>query len=236
MFQNTWEQKSKKMETDIKQQILDKSVELFAQYGIRSVSIDDVCQQLKISKKTFYVHYRQKEDLVTDVVREQCKAQVDKLRSLLSGKTALQILMEFIRTPQKFKPSVAQQEKHRAVVHDLKKFYPTVWERQQQFLKQIEIEGIGELLRHGICEGDFRSDLDVDLYLLFFQPMTDVFLENIIKPKVNINGRVVTKQRLYDFYLDLFMRQIISEQGLKKLGISPVDCTAEAERTTNNSI
>jgi hypothetical protein len=32
------------------------------------------------------------------------------------------------------------------------------------------------------------------------------------------------------------MRQIISEQGLKKLGISPVDCTAGEKRTTNNSI
>lgn len=207
------------MEPDVKQQIIDTADTLYGLYGIRSVSIDDVCAQLKISKKTFYVHFSQKEDLVAAVVDGNTNRHVEQMAKAFKGKTALQILVDFVRTPQKFKPSVEQQEKHRAIVRDLQKFYPAVWEHQQQTIRQIEREGIGQLLRLGIEQGDFRQDLDVDLYLIFFQSMTDVFMENMMKKKVEINGREISKQRLYDFYLDLFTRHIISEQGVKKLGI-----------------
>lgn len=205
------------MDSDVKQQIIEKSVELFEQYGIRSVSIDDVCQSLRISKKTFYVYFRQKEDLVSEVITFHNDKMLQYLRDKLKGKTALQILIEFMKHPQKYKPSVGQQEKHKAVVYDLQKYYPAVWELQQQRMKEIEKTGIGNLLRLGISEGVFREDLDVELYLVFFQSMTDVFFSLMSQNKVVLDGKQITKQQIYDFYIDLFARQIISEQGLEQL-------------------
>ena len=48
----------------VKNEILKTAGELFFKYGLRSVSIDDICNEMHISKKTFYVHFKQKDELV----------------------------------------------------------------------------------------------------------------------------------------------------------------------------
>ncbi|MBP6284960.1 MAG: TetR/AcrR family transcriptional regulator, partial [Paludibacteraceae bacterium] len=39
---------------NIKQEILKTAANTFFKNGIRSVSVDDICDELRISKKTFY--------------------------------------------------------------------------------------------------------------------------------------------------------------------------------------
>ncbi len=205
------------MDNSVREQIIECGITLFGQYGIRSVSIDDVCRKLKISKKTFYVYFNQKEDLVSCVVKQHCEKHLNCLRNSFKGKTALQVLMEFMSNPQKYKPSAANQQRHKIVVYDLQKFYPKLWEEQQRFMEQVEMDGVRRWIKLGIEEGDFREDLDVDLYMVFFKSMTDAFFSLMQRGKVEINGRKIEKRQVYDFYLDLFARQIVSEQGLKKI-------------------
>src|SRR5260221_3490365 len=51
-----------------KQRILEKAHELFMQYGIRSVSMDDISNNLGMSKKTLYQYFSDKDELVEAVV------------------------------------------------------------------------------------------------------------------------------------------------------------------------
>ena len=39
------------------EQIIQTAGKLFNTNGIRNVSVDDVCAELRISKKTFYTHF-----------------------------------------------------------------------------------------------------------------------------------------------------------------------------------
>ena len=41
-------------------EILVIADKLFRQHGIRSVSIDDICREMSISKKTFYTFFKQR--------------------------------------------------------------------------------------------------------------------------------------------------------------------------------
>ena len=56
------------IETSIR--IKQKAHELFWQYGLRSVSMDDIATSLGISKKTIYQYYADKDELVEAVVRK----------------------------------------------------------------------------------------------------------------------------------------------------------------------
>lgn len=40
---------------------------LFSEYGIRNISMDDIAKNLHISKKTIYKHYSCKNELVKDI-------------------------------------------------------------------------------------------------------------------------------------------------------------------------
>ena len=42
---------------DIRENILQVAIERMQQVGIRSVSVDDICHELGMSKKTFYVYF-----------------------------------------------------------------------------------------------------------------------------------------------------------------------------------
>ena len=43
--------------------ILDRVIELFYEFGIRNLNMDDISRKLKISKKTLYQYFKSKEDL-----------------------------------------------------------------------------------------------------------------------------------------------------------------------------
>ena len=51
-----------------KERISFKAHELFMQYGIRSVSMDDIANSIGMSKKTLYQYFSDKDELVDDVV------------------------------------------------------------------------------------------------------------------------------------------------------------------------
>ena len=51
-----------------KERILIKAEEQFLQFGIRSVSMDDIANNLGMSKKTLYQYYADKDELVDAVI------------------------------------------------------------------------------------------------------------------------------------------------------------------------
>ncbi len=48
----------------MRENILDKSADLFLNYGFKSVTMDDIANALGISKKTIYQHLENKTKLV----------------------------------------------------------------------------------------------------------------------------------------------------------------------------
>ena len=52
---------------EMKERIQAKAEELFRRYGIRSVTMDEISNQLGISKKTLYQSYTDKEEIVSAV-------------------------------------------------------------------------------------------------------------------------------------------------------------------------
>ena len=135
---------------------------LFEQFGIRSVSIDNVCTELRISKKTFYTYFPQKEDLVEAVLTYQHKAQHEKFSKLLKNKNSIDSLIISIKEVRK-----SAGHESLALCYDLEKYYPKVNEKFEQIAQQVMQAGFEKFLRQGIEEGYFREDLDVELIALF---------------------------------------------------------------------
>ena len=62
----------------LSQHIIQSAYSKFMQFGIRSVSIDDICNELRISKKTFYRIFSKKEDLVEATIGFQVSFLAEK--------------------------------------------------------------------------------------------------------------------------------------------------------------
>ena len=52
----------------MKETVLKKSLELFIRNGFKTVTMDDIAKELGISKKTIYLHFSAKDELVKATV------------------------------------------------------------------------------------------------------------------------------------------------------------------------
>ena len=67
---------------DVKERILQKAEEMFFRYGVKSITMDDIARELGISKKTIYLHFPDKDELVVQVVgreMEKDKCEYEEL-------------------------------------------------------------------------------------------------------------------------------------------------------------
>ena len=88
-----------------KERILIKAEELFMQYGIRSVSMDDISNNLGMSKKTLYQYFADKDELVDAVVDKHIREiQADCITCRNDAKDAVhEIFITMERIMEEFK-------------------------------------------------------------------------------------------------------------------------------------
>lgn len=185
--------------------IVQTAARLFEQYGIRSVSIDNVCSELRISKKTFYNYFPQKEDLVEAVLAFQRNSNIERYEKLLKNKNAIEALVIIIKEVKKS----LETESH-TMCYDLEKYYPKIYEKYEQEKTEMMRTGFEMNLRQGIAEGFYREDLDVDLISLFHS----IQIKNTFEI-MQLSPKKYTKKRLVEFFLDLMIHLIANEKGLK---------------------
>lgn len=192
------------METQ-QEQIVITASRMFEQFGIRSVSIDNVCAELRISKKTFYNYFPQKEDLVESVLIYSRSLNVDKFTKMFKNKNAIESLIISIKELKK-----DGGHESSSMCFDLEKYYPKVHEKFEQISNQEMRAGFEKYLRQGIEEGYFREDLDVELIAFFHSlQVKKTYVAMSQDPKK------YSKKRLMDFFIDLMVHLIANEKGLK---------------------
>ena len=70
---------------------------MFFRLGIRSVSIDDICHELGMSKKTFYVYFASKDELVEQLLQANIDYMASKMEGLLKTGDFKQLVAKFIK-------------------------------------------------------------------------------------------------------------------------------------------
>lgn len=138
---------------DVKRNIIRAAGEMFYKYGVKSVSIDDICREIHISKKTFYVHFRQKDDLVAEFLRCIRQQQERDHRSVMECENVVEWMLS------NFKKFSVQSvmDKHAALFFDLEKYYPELYHVHQREKREVSVSFTMEILECGVRQGLFRG-------------------------------------------------------------------------------
>lgn len=187
-----------------KELILQTASKMFVQSGVRNVSIHDVCSELRISKKTFYVHFSQKEELVDALITYDKQKRLERYEKNMKGKNAIDTLIYIIREIKKDMDCMPH-----LLWNDIMKFYPKVYEKHNNEKIANIRHGFEINMKQGIAEGFYRENLDVEL-LSFFH---SVQMSNSMELMENAQKKY-TKKRLLDFFIDLMIHAIATEKGL----------------------
>jgi AcrR family transcriptional regulator len=141
------------------QEILQGAAELFLRYGVKSITMDEIARHISVSKKTIYLHFADKDELVitfTRMVLEQQKSEMIHLEN--SGTNvmeSLRDLSEFLRNKVcNINPSL---------LFDLKKYFPQAWKIFTEHKKTFLKDHLKRLLERGMKEGYFRANLNMNI-------------------------------------------------------------------------
>lgn len=194
---------------DTRQNIILTARRLFEQAGIKSVSMDDICRELGMSKKTIYLYFAQKDDLVAAVlehiqVEVQCKVE----DFLTSDKSMWVIISHYLDNAKKL-PDVRRLP---PFIYDLNKYYPALAQAHKEKVERKNVDTLVKLIGRGIDEGIFRAELDVEMTSLLFARLHDYALEEGMR-----NGNQgIPARRLIDFSFDVLVRGLFTPMGLEK--------------------
>jgi len=192
----------------MKEKILKKAIDLFLNFGFKSVTMDDIAKELAISKKTIYSHFSTKLKLVKS-------ATFYAFENIHSGICAICSLDENpIEEIYLIKSLVNEQLKgeKNSPQYQLQKYYPKIFKT----LKQKQFESISECitdnLRRGIDQGFYRKDIDIILITkLYFNGVMGI--KNVELFPTNEFSRTY----LMNSYLEYHIRAIATINGINIL-------------------
>lgn len=148
----------------MKDKIISKATELFLKIGFKSVTMDDIANEMCISKKTIYKFFCNKEILIaesTEMVHKTIHESIDTIAA-----KNYNAIKENFEIKKMFKEMFKSGEASPA--HQLKKHYPEIYDK----VMSREINECNTVFKQniekGIEQGLYRENLDIDIYVKFY--------------------------------------------------------------------
>jgi AcrR family transcriptional regulator len=144
---------------DVREKILVESGQLFGRYGIRSMTMDTLAEEMGISKRTIYERFKDKDTLLREVFEYFKKVRTDEAMQIIDrSDNVIEALFRMVES------TISQVERMNPnFFHDLKKYHTRVF-REMEGSHDIRDFTITEkLLSLGIEQRVFRSDIHVDI-------------------------------------------------------------------------
>ncbi len=153
------------VEKDTRQIIIEASRSLFARYGFRKTTMEEIASAAHMGKSSIYHYFKSKEDVFRSVIRQEediLKEQIskavksqklpqDKLRIYV--KTRVQVLNQLANYYSAFKDEYLEQY---SFIQDLRKE-----------ADEYEFETIKSVLKEGVDRGIFViNDLELTVYAI----------------------------------------------------------------------
>jgi AcrR family transcriptional regulator len=144
--------------TITKSDILTRASILYKRYGIRNVTMDDISNEMGISKKTLYQYITDKEALIEMVLTEEYN-QLDELLGK-ALKTFKHPIEQFIEIQFTILNNLLVQSG--VLGFDLKKYFPEKYHRYFDKYLSLLITILSQNLDNGVRLGIYRQNLDAE--------------------------------------------------------------------------
>ncbi|MRI00895.1 TetR family transcriptional regulator [Kriegella sp. EG-1] len=192
----------------MKEKILNKATDMFLTLGFKSVTMDDLANEMGISKKTIYSHFDNKTNLIaesTSCLFCNISQGIDDICS--NNKNPIEELYEI----KKFVMMHLKNEKS-SPQYQLQKYYPKIYEslklRQYDVMKECVVHNI----KKGIEQKIYRENLNIEF-------VAKIYFTGVIgiKDQKMFPSDKFPITELMDNYLEYHLRGIVTPKGRKIL-------------------
>ena len=177
---------------DTKVRIRLAAHDLVMKFGIRSVSMDDIATHLGISKKTIYLYYKDKDELVDAIIAaeiERTQHLCEKDKNIADNAVheiilAMDMIVEIFKT---MNPSL---------LFDLNKYHPVAFKKFNEHKNTYLFKIMMDNLKAGIKQKLYRPEINVEILSRFrvesvFIPFNQDFHQGIKSSIVEAEEQLV---------------------------------------------
>ena len=188
------------------EKILTETKRIFMTYGIRSVSMDDICRELGISNKTLYLFVSNKAELVKlTLLHEHRQGAIAFKKIMKENKNAIdQLMMVSLFISKKL------SEINPTFSHDLKKYFPSSSREDSEKRNQSIALKVKENIELGIKQNLYRKDLNSELVSQLYVQK----IETIMSPE-NFLASNYSFTEIFKVMFENHIRGIANEEGIK---------------------
>ncbi len=203
----------------MKEKILHAALEQFLKYGIREMSIKKLIEPLGISTKTVYKFYKNKEELLEEVLRLQYAQQFQKIENRSAYQDVVSLFFDIWHLAIERGSDVND-----LFYRDLQHYYPELERKIEEAIGEKFADKLLQIIQKGIYEGVFKDDI-----------LPEVVMEGIYIVYDGISRTEKFrnfKASPYEIYLNtivLNIKGICTPKGLKILE-EHMSSTQESER------
>ncbi|MFH6602848.1 TetR/AcrR family transcriptional regulator [Maribacter algicola] len=192
----------------MKEKILDKAIDMFLNLGFKSVTMDDLANEIGISKKTIYTHFENKTKLVEASTNQLFCSISQGIDHICSWhKNPIEELYEI----KKFVMVHLKDEKS-SPQYQLQKYYPKIYGSMRTRQYEVMQECVVSNVKRGIDQGIYRENLNIDFVSrIYFAGGTS------LKDRTLFPVDKFPATELMDNYLEYHLRGIVTPKGRKIL-------------------
>lgn len=189
-----------------KERIIDQAMRMFVDQGIKSVRMDDIAQQLGVSKRTLYELFGDKEGLLYLSMDRYFTQLETRQTEIAAGARNMLEAMFVVLTDV-----MNNSERMGRLIANLQKFYPSVYERLNREGSERERLGLVACLEEGIADGYFTRNFNIDLSVaLLYHTATALIVHKELALPQGMTEREAFMQVITNFF-----RGISTPKGLE---------------------
>lgn len=192
----------------MKEKIIQRATDLFLKLGFKSVTMDDIANDMAISKKTIYTHFKNKTALVkecTCCVLHSITTGIDEICAM--DQNPIEELYEIKRfVTHKLEDDNASTQ------FQLQKYYPEISEGLKETHFEKMMECTRKNLRKGIEMGLYRSNMNIELISRFYFLGIHGIKDQNLFPIEMFPTKFITEE-----YLEYHLRGIVTKEGFQTL-------------------
>lgn len=189
-----------------KERIIDQAMQMFVSQGIKSVRMDDIAQQLGVSKRTLYELFGDKEGLLYLAMERYSERNRQRWNELTAGSQNVLEAMFMV-----LGEVMDNAEVTRRMMDNLRKFYPAVHDKLMREGMVKNRTSLRRMLEQGVCDGLFVDTFNIDLAIsvLYYTASAIVTRRELMLPPD------MTERGAFVQIISNFFRGISTAEGLR---------------------
>lgn len=187
------------------QKIIEHSEEKFFRDGFYKTTMDEVAEEMRMSKKTIYKFFPSKEVLITAVARHFMQNMRNKILPVLnSDKNAIEKLEDLISVLTSASLKVTPKR-----IEEMQRHFPLLWSEIDNFRTNMMFENITKVIDQGKAEGLF-----IDYPTIIIMNVLVASVRNIVNPEFILNNNFsLSEGARYAF--KIIIGGIVTDKGKK---------------------